>query len=789
MIQQLRLRLVVSSIQRQAGAALAVVTLLATLSCKPTPSPDADAGLPDGAALDAASADAAGADAAGPDAGPGCAGPVVGPAPSWPARPFQGHVGDTVVFTPSQIQGADLDKDGRLDLITTHTVLLNSGGGAFRKALPVDDFGSTQVHDLADFDGDGNLDIVKVNYWDSTLRLLRGKGDGTFHSPLDSPGLPGFSIAAGDLDGDGKADAVFSVHVPNQAGNAVAVALGKGDGTFAPLAATTLVGGPRTVALADLDADGKLDLVVTLESTRELAVLRGKGDGSFLAPQRSALGATPATSFTLADATADGRLDAVLVFVEGDQSRVSVLAGRGDGTFLPAVDTPLPRVRIWNARVADLSADCTPDLILGGPEGVMVLPGRGDGSFLPGKSYAAGGGGALLVADLNGDGRLDVAAGGVSVLLGRGDGALLAIPASPLGREGPLTHVLGDVNGDGILDLAAVRNINDQASIALGRGDGTFGAPLDLATSAQPQALLLLDLNRDGKLDLITSHFGGSSVGIRLGRGDGTFDALRLAIVGASPRAMAAGDLNRDGKLDLLVVNVPSRDLSMLPGRGDGTFDAAQTVSLFGLGSSRATPEALVLGDFDGDGIIDAVVRISNPTATEVSPWGKVLRGKGDGTFRPPLDVGAMTRATSHGSTLIAGDFDEDGKLDLLGSLGESGLWFMKGNGDSTFQPLLRSGVFGEAVQAADLDRDGHLDVVGIVRSTTFINGGVTFINGIGVNRGLGDGTFQTLEVGKVVPATAGLRSLAVGDLNRDGKLDVTSMEQQAVLGFLNALP
>ncbi len=322
---------------------------------------------------------------------------------------------------------------------------------------------------LGDLDGDGKLDIVTANSESNTVSVLVGTGGGRFAAKVDypcaSPSAPGQrnSIALRDLNGDGKPDIVTASYYSN----ALSVLLGVGDGTLAAMSAYPGGGHPTSVAVADLNEDGKLDLLATSFDTRCVSSLFGIGDGTFDVGPSYPTGGRP-QMLALGDLNDDGDQD--IVTVSPDTSTVSVLLGTGDGGLATHVD-----------RIV---------------EGIS---------------------GSAAMGDVDGDGKLDVVAGNssnstVSVLLGTGDGRLAPKVDYATGYT-PVALALGDLNGDHALDVVTV-NAAGAVSMLLGRGDGTLAAQIEYAaTFALPPpgdgtgpslgSLVLSDLNRDGKPDLV----------------------------------------------------------------------------------------------------------------------------------------------------------------------------------------------------------------------------------------------------------------------------------------------
>jgi hypothetical protein len=359
------------------------------------------------------------------------------------------------------------------------------------------------------------------------------------------------AITVGDVNLDGKVDLLVANTCTGEACNVssegqVGVLLGNGDGTFQPrqlygtggLAATS-------IAVVDVNGDDKPDLVVANLCFSDcdaggVAVLLGNGDGTFQPAETYRSAGFQASSVFAADVNGDGLIDLLVT------------------------------------NVCSTGANCGE--LTGGPLGsVGVLLGNGDGTFRPAITYSSGGGLAIAIAsgDMNGDGKADLIvanrcldsstcnSGAIAVLLGNGDGTFQ--PAIVNNSVEMLFGkvALADVNGDGKLDVLAGQYWD--VAVLLGNGDGTFQATRNYSAGGiEALSIAVADVNGDGKVDLAVaslSHLGPGwdhgVVAVLLGNGDGTFGAPGLRnTYGYDATSVALADLNHDTRPDLVVVNL-----------------------------------------------------------------------------------------------------------------------------------------------------------------------------------------------------------------------------------------
>ena len=589
----------------------------------------------------------------------------------------------------------DLNGDGKLDILAVDTAtpglvwtLLGNGDGTFQTPTSVALAGAAPADVFfADFNGDGKVDFAgrntSVNQIDvylqgSTTFTKAGSSLATSDAVYDP-----CSFTAGDLTGDGKAEIVAT----NCNDDNITVYVKNGDGTFATgvyYASAAAPGStnaqvyPEAATIADVNGDGKADIIVSNDDGSDVTVLLGNGDGTVTVPSVGfAVGGYPYRPALVGDFNGDGLAD---ILVGDDEFGYAYLRGYGDGTFRSALNY-YAATNSYGLEIAsgDFNGDGIPDFVVSGccnsALGISVFLSRADGSLMPGVNYGSGGNlRSLVVADFNGDGKPDIAAvdqnlGLVNVFTGVGDGTFTlgsTTFATDTSAKNPYGIVAGDFNHDGKIDLAVVNGNGPDVGILLGAGDGTFSAPTTYALSQYADGITAADLNGDGYLDLVIPLDANPSngVAILLGKTDntGTFNAeADVAAGSASNFIPAVGDLNGDGKADLAFTTSDSTNgqgVVVALGHGDGTFAAPilYPTTLQDTNLSFPYPAYVKMTDLDGDGNLDLIV-----TNAE---YGTVatLFGAGDGTFSAPTEYASGGYAFG----LALADVHGDGAVDAI---------------------------------------------------------------------------------------------------------------------------
>ncbi len=366
----------------------------------------------------------------------------------------------------------------------------------------------------------------------AALAGAAGAADPLFVEAAGSPvqvGAEPHSVAAADLNRDGKLDLATA----NYGSDDVSILLGNGAGQYSASPPVAVGDGPMGLAIGDLNRDGKLDIAVANADSDNLSILLGNGAGGFNAAGPPMALANGPWYVAIGDLNRDHRLDIVVAHVgfSGTNvpgTEVSILLGDGTGGFAHASGSPITVGQVpYGVEIVDLNHDHKPDLAVASQFGQTVW-----------------------------------------ILLGDGNGRFTNAAGSPLPGSAPSWVASAHFNRDSHRDLAYSNQGSNTVTVMLGNGAGGFtpapGSPV--AVGRGPTALRAADFSLDGKVDLAVTNFRDNNVSILVGDGRGRFTPAPTSphAVGPSPLSMAVADLNRDHKPDLTVANHGSTTVTVL---------------------------------------------------------------------------------------------------------------------------------------------------------------------------------------------------------------------------------
>jgi hypothetical protein len=661
---------------------------------------------------------------------------------------------------PQAVVVADFNRDGKPDVVVPSdgagkiSVMLGIGLGKLSAPTTFATPGFPVSVDVGDFNSDTKLDIVTANFALSSLSILLGDGAGGFSPAINisSPSSSPTFVLVGDFNRDQKAD----LAVTHQSGT-VAIMLGDGSGSFAT---TTFAGDERPLYLVsrDFNLDGNPDLAEVTQFGNAVSIFSGNGLGGF-GPAVNFTAGPETTSLAPADFNNDGKIDlAVSVYA----NKVAVMLNNGDGTFgAPTIYNVPGQTPVVSVVVGDFDNDGNIDFAGASVFVVSVWFGNGAGSFARQTNYTMGlGETSLAVDDFNGDGSSDLVVVGysdasLSLLINDGTGNFIIAAHQTVGTS-PNSILKADFNNDGKLDLATANHDSNDVSILLGDGLGDFaaarnfsvGPPPPSSAGNLPVSLAAGDFNGDNKTDLVTANQSGGGVSVLLGDGAGNFPSAQKINVANFPYFVAVGEFNSDGKQDLVVTRASSGSIYVLLGDGNGNFGSP---AIF---SGMEGPRPVAIGDFNGDGKAD--IAAGNQIGRHDL---SILLGNGAGGFGPVTDYPIESFADPF--SLVIDDFNGDTKLDIVvAERGRDRVALLLGNGSGGFLTPTFSSV-GDAptgLALADFNRDGFRDVA--VANSTSSNVSLLLGNGSG-GFSSGGAYFARLPT-----------SVAAGDFNSDGRID-----------------
>lgn len=613
---------------------------------------------------------------------------------------------------------------------------------------------------VGDVNGDHRPDLLVINYQESKVRWIYSFGNGVFGAGAELPPGPLFPLGAAlaDVTNDGVADAI----VTDFENAKMFVYQNSGTGLTAPVGYDT-TDGPVGIAAADYNLDGEVDVAISGVVGAEIRMHRGQGGGSFDQGFSIPVVGLPLQLYAH-DINDDGRPDLVCSDMMASRMRLlsnapsnsnsndadfsevaSAETGEGpfglavgdlDGDLRPEFVTSSaaqPFITVWKyhnngltpvtvlsdacptgaIKLADLNADGKFDLAATCPaaNGIVVWQGKGDTTFEKPIFRATGVGPVFLaVEDTTGDGAADVhvaaaLSGEVSIFHGQpGAGAPVSGPPTIAISGNPQLIASGDLDGDSIADLVATDNAEPRVFFLRGLGGMGFATEATIAIPAGSSTFqpLLFDMDQDGDLDVAVLHDNGAT--FIKNNGSFAFTQASNVVVSGGLMLGRVADVYEDGWPEI-VATAPAAGASMVFKNNHGTMTISQSVA------AGMLPAGIAVEDLDRDGDLD--IAVANRGSDTIS-----IAKRTGATF-----IANATVLPAHGGPawLHSADFDLDGRHDLAVSVPDSDdILIFKNRGALKFKDAAAVPTNGQplALAVEDLDRDGRADLLYVENTT-----------------------------------------------------------------------
>jgi hypothetical protein len=576
----------------------------------------------------------------------------------------------------------------------------------------------------ADFNNDGNLDVITTDKDNETVFIVLSDGKYNFHSKTKyKTGDIPINSALEDFNNDGYID--FAI--VNGGSNTITVYrnTGTANGNFDNRKDYKIGDWPRDITSADFNSDGWTDIASISSNDNKLWInLNAKSESLAFGDAINFSTDLSPVAIASDDVNNDGLVDIVVVNVNSNFTlagfryyyTASVFINKGDSKFQSWDTYPIGR-KPADVVIRDFNNDGWQDIAASNKAGynVSVLLNKGSGKFGHSINYSLipspYSGSKITSGDLDGDGDFDLVSlcsklNTIGVLLNRGDGTFLPFVEYAIAHR-PADIFLADFDNDGDLDISSSSQSYGTVSFLSNNGYGTFSTFEFYNIGTYPRGITSSDLDNDGDLDLISANYLGGSLSICHNDGNGNFEDRYDKLIAVEPFAVTAGDFDKDGFLDLVSADEALYKIVLAFNDGDGKFTKRKQDYRIG-----GYPYYILYEDLNGDGENEIIS--GNNAQLSIS----ILVNYGNGTFAPFVDY---SFAEHHPFGLAVGDVDGDNDTDII-STNYGVDWAQRGSnisiiwneGNGTFKSHTDYdvGTMPISVKSSDLDLDGDLDLV-----------------------------------------------------------------------------
>jgi hypothetical protein len=688
---------------------------------------------------------------------------------------FENHMGCLTLPYPWSTAVGDFNEDHRLDIVVTNygieyiTVFILLPITFSKNETTIASGGGSRLNSTAvnDFNNDTILDIVVVNYGSNNIGVLLGHGDGSFNEQMmfstGSNSNP-CSVTIGDFNKDDKLD----LAVANTGTNNVDMFLGDGMGKFTQQApyGYDLRGAPAFVLAEDFDHDGQSEILVAYNDLDQIDILVVYDTGNFTEEITYPTGSSP-YFVAVADFNNDNQSD--IIFLDDN---INVLLGYGNGSFLNLMI--YSNISFTDSLVVgDFNHDTYLDIVFNNhvDKTLSILFGFGNGSFSNLTIYSIHStADSLAVDDFNNDTHPDIVFARsydviIGILFGFGNGffsnPIMSSIFYPL-----MSIAVGDFNNDTLPDIIVPRAYSYGVDILLNYGNGSFEMPPIEIAKDFSNYVAVGHFDNDGNLDIVIGIKYHSYVGVYLGYGNGSFADETRYSVGCSPTFILVADINNDTNLDIITANQDIEDVSVLLGYGNGAFMSQTKYSIgYHQVNSGSLPYPmqmyLAVGDFNNDTQLDMVFISNDNYYTDKNIH--MLFGDFQRVFNYERKL--ITGNGSRPRAFVTGNFNNDTHIDIAvvnSGTNNMGIFLGYGNGSFTNQTTYPTGSSPRSIAAGHFNNDTYVDIVVANYDDSTI---VVFL-------GQGDGSF-TQQTTHSTGIDSQPYSIVIADFNNDTFLDI----------------